>query len=322
MGSPHYHLSMPIRTQILRLMDQMVKTAQPSQRVDAIPFDNHFTCNCSNGIGSGTGTNCATFLSAGSEAEQENEPVYFSVAGVGGFLLLVLMLLGYSRYQLYRARHRPEDFTELEDGMYEDGVLVNRAKGPPYEILRKNISMLDEIGKGNFGKVFKAIYKTSIYMGGAKSDSFYASGQSKVSMEVAVKTLTDTSPQAQAEFMKEALVTNQFDHENVCRMLGVVTVGEPYLLVLELCSKGSLKSELTKLGDTVDEQLLMLFVRGIVSGMAYLAGERFVHRDLAARNVLLNAGYEPKVADFGMSRATETADYYTASNANGLVPMD
>ena len=38
----------------------------------------------------------------------------------------------------------------------------------------------------------------------------------------------------------------QFEHENVCGMIGVVTVGEPMLLVMQLYEFGSLKSYISK----------------------------------------------------------------------------
>ncbi len=42
--------------------------------------------------------------------------------------------------------------------------------------------------------------------------------------------------------MREAAVMAQFHHENVIRLVGVVTLGAPMLTVIEFCEHGSLLS--------------------------------------------------------------------------------
>ena len=50
---------------------------------------------------------------------------------------------------------------------------------------------------------------------------------------------------------------------------------------------------------------LVGMLRGIASGMKYLANMNYVHRDLAARNILVNSNLVCKVSDFGLSRFLE-----------------
>ena len=61
---------------------------------------------------------------------------------------------------------------------------------------------------------------------------------------------------------------------------------------------------------------LVGMLRGIASGMRYLAEMSYVHRDLAARNILVNSNLVCKVSDFGLSRfleETSSDPTYTSS---------
>lgn len=70
---------------------------------------------------------------------------------------------------------------------------------------------------------------------------------------------------------------------------------------------------------------LVGMLRGIASGMKYLADMNYVHRDLAARNILVNSNLVCKVSDFGLSRFLEddTSDpTYTSALVRTLVLFD
>jgi serine/threonine protein kinase len=70
---------------------------------------------------------------------------------------------------------------------------------------------MDLLGAGQFGKVFRAEW-----------DSPYQK------LQVAVKLLgRDTSEVGKIKFLQEAAIMGQFSHENVIKLHGVVTVGEP-----------------------------------------------------------------------------------------------
>jgi serine/threonine protein kinase len=117
-------------------------------------------------------------------------------------------------------------------------------------------------------------------------------------------------------------------HENVVNLVGVVTTGQPYMLVISFCDNGDVRKLLREHAKddvlTVGHKLMMCLQ--IVSGMAYLSARKYVHRDLAARNVLLDSMYRCKVADFGMARGLQRMDgtgesstYYRSHG--GMLPL-
>ena len=70
--------------------------------------------------------------------------------------------------------------------------------------------IMKRIGSGHFGTVSKGVW----YCGEAQK-------------EVAVKMVKTTTEQERIKLLQEAAIMGQFAHNNVVRLHGVVTVGEP-----------------------------------------------------------------------------------------------
>jgi len=90
---------------------------------------------------------------------------------------------------------------------------------------------------------------------------------------------------------------------NVVQFLGITS--NPLCIVTEFLDQGSLYSYIHS-DAKIDANIIMNFVKGISAGMLHLHREGIVHRDLAARNVLLGSGFQVKIADFGLSRVSDT----------------
>uniref|UniRef100_A0A3B3CHJ2 Insulin-like growth factor 1 receptor n=1 Tax=Oryzias melastigma TaxID=30732 RepID=A0A3B3CHJ2_ORYME len=111
------------------------------------------------------------------------------------------------------------------------------------------------------------------------------------------------------------------------RLLGVVSQGQPTLVIMELMTRGDLKSYLRSLRPKEWSSLSlpplkkMLQMAGqIADGMAYLNSNKFVHRDLAARNCMVAEDFTVKIGDFGMTRDIYETDYYR-KGGKGLLPV-
>jgi serine/threonine protein kinase len=157
------------------------------------------------------------------------------------------------------------------------------------EMDRKCINITEEIGRGQFGVVFRAQATLN---------------DSTAPIAVAVKALPpDATAEQQKSLQYEANRMCRLHHFNVLSLLGVCLRATPYLLVVELMDNGDLKSYLrycrTAHTGLVGESALLKLSRDVCAGCEYLASVKFVHRDIAARNVLLGSQYVAKISDFG-----------------------
>eukprot|EP00731_Ephydatia_muelleri_P029405 Em0020g1049a len=156
-------------------------------------------------------------------------------------------------------------------------------------LARESIEVVGHLGSGQFGTVDKGVWQS--HLG---------------SMEVAIKTLNNgTTGNDRVKFLQEAAIMGQFSHPNVVKMYGIVSDGEPMMMVLELLDKGDLKGYVSSLRISHTAapanhlaSILLTACAQISSGMCYLANKGFVHRDLAARNILVSGDDQCKIADF------------------------
>lgn len=164
---------------------------------------------------------------------------------------------------------------------------------------RESVSIGQELGSGQFGKVYLA---SAVNLPGARtrSSSVRSSGRS-VATTVAVKYLSGSvSASERVLFIKEALRMKDLDHPHIVRLLGVCFESEPAFIVLEYMEKGDLKHVLQGLGSTISIGVQFDMVRQVSCALSYLADAKYVHRDIAARNVLVDGNDLLKISDFGL----------------------
>ena len=103
------------------------------------------------------------------------------------------------------------------------------------------------------------------------------------------------------------------EHPNLVELIGIVSLGEPVYVVLELCEHGALSEYLVthQLAESERTQI----AGDIANGLSFLSALGIVHRDVAARNVLLATGLRAKVSDYGMSRILGGKGYYRSHGA-------
>ncbi|NXM84234.1 INSR protein, partial [Oenanthe oenanthe] len=185
-----------------------------------------------------------------------------------------------------------------------------------WEVPRDKITLLRELGQGSFGMVYEGIAKDIV--------------KGEPETRVAVKTVNESaSLRERIEFLNEASVMKGFSCHHVVRLLGVVSKGQPTLVVMELMAHGDLKSYLRSLRPEAENnpgrppptlREMIQMAAEIADGMAYLNAKKFVHRDLAARNCMVAEDFTVKIGDFGMTRDIYETDYYR-KGGKGLLPV-
>lgn len=76
-------------------------------------------------------------------------------------------------------------------------------------------------------------------------------------------------------------------------------------VIMELCSKNSLRYLMTQANRPLDEHETAYVMRSLLEGLVFLKKHNIVHRDIKAGNVLVNDEGEVKIADFGISKIVE-----------------
>ncbi|XP_042332773.1 myosin-IIIa isoform X3 [Sceloporus undulatus] len=150
--------------------------------------------------------------------------------------------------------------------------------------------IVETIGKGTYGKVFKVFNKKN----GSKA---------------AVKILDpvhDIDEEIEAEYN---ILKALSDHPNVVKFYGLyykkdVKDGDQLWLVLELCNGGSvtdLVKGFLKRGERMSEVIIAYILHEALMGLQHLHENKTIHRDIKGNNILLTTEGGVKLVDFGVS---------------------
>ncbi|XP_065811527.1 serine/threonine-protein kinase 4 [Labrus bergylta] len=140
--------------------------------------------------------------------------------------------------------------------------------------------VLEKLGEGSYGCVFKAHYKETGEI-------------------VAIKQVPVESDLQ--EIIKEISIMQQCNSPHVVRYYGSYFKNSDLWIVMEYCAAGSVSDIIRLRNKTLTEEEIATILHSTLKGLEYLHFMRKIHRDIKAGNILLNGEGQAKLADFGVA---------------------
>ena len=165
--------------------------------------------------------------------------------------------------------------------LQEKGEGTRKFEIPGYQIL-------DRIGKGSMGVVYKA-------------------RQVSVDRVVAVKILLDSLAQNKEfikRFEREAKIAAKLAHNNVVNAIDAGEVGGHFFFVMEYVAGLTIKDVLDK-NKVFDEKEAIRVVMAVAEALKHANHRGLIHRDIKPENVILTKDGGVKLADLGLARLTD-----------------
>ena len=140
--------------------------------------------------------------------------------------------------------------------------------------------ILDLLGEGNYGSVYKALHKPTGEL-------------------VAVK-IVPTSGELNS-LKKEIMILKECQSPYIIQYYGSYFKDDALWLIIEYCSAGSVIDLIKITKKQLSECEISCIMSQTIRGLEYLHNNKKIHRDVKAGNILLDQKGCAKLADFGVS---------------------
>ena len=172
-----------------------------------------------------------------------------------------------------------------ESGMnFLAGAAPQRARGPTGWPVVPGFEILEELGRGGMGVVYKA-------------------RQISLNRLVALKMVlagAHAGPVTLARFHKEAQALASLQHPDIVQVHDIGQVGGLPYFSLEFIDGGSLAAHIDGRPQDIRQAAWTIRILARAIHAAHVQG--IVHRDLKPANILLTADGRPKITDFGLAK--------------------
>jgi formylglycine-generating enzyme required for sulfatase activity/tRNA A-37 threonylcarbamoyl transferase component Bud32 len=151
-----------------------------------------------------------------------------------------------------------------------------------------NYVLLDKLGQGGMGAVYKASHRRMKRI---------------VALKVLSPDLTKTE-EAVSRFLREVEATGRLQHPHIVNAFDADCVGKTHFLVMEYVEGSDLSSLVKAKGPLAVDKAVHCVVQA-AKGLEYAHSQGIVHRDIKPANLLLDKAGVVKILDMGLARFSD-----------------
>eukprot|EP01099_Mayorella_cantabrigiensis_P004921 TRINITY_DN3791_c0_g1_i1.p1 TRINITY_DN3791_c0_g1~~TRINITY_DN3791_c0_g1_i1.p1 ORF type:complete len:405 (+),score=100.11 TRINITY_DN3791_c0_g1_i1:138-1352(+) len=144
----------------------------------------------------------------------------------------------------------------------------------------KDLQILETLGTGSYGSVYKAFHKPTGKMIALK----------KIQLGTDLQNIL-----TEINFMKS--ITSPY----IVAYYGSFIEQNELWIMMEYCGAGSVADMIKIVGRGLTEDQISVVIKYLLNGLAVLHSKKKIHRDVKAGNILFTTEAEGKLADFGVS---------------------
>src|SRR5512139_539799 len=155
---------------------------------------------------------------------------------------------------------------------------------PPGGVFAGRYEILEELGRGGMGVVYKAV-------------------DSKLKRTVALKFLPfewTYNAQAKERFIREAQAAAALDHPNICTVHEIDEADGRMFISMAFVEGESLKARIERGPLKIDEALNLGLQ--VAEGLREAHNKGVIHRDIKSANIMVTETGQAKIMDFGLAR--------------------
>jgi serine/threonine protein kinase/tetratricopeptide (TPR) repeat protein len=162
-------------------------------------------------------------------------------------------------------------------------------KLPPGSLFADRYQIIEELGSGGMGRVYKVLDKEL---------------DTVIVLKVLLPEVAD-DPETIPRFRNELRLSREISHTNVCRMFDLNMFKRTYYITMEYVDGESLKN-IILMTKKLSVATAIAITKQICEGLGEAHRHGVVHRDLKPGNILIDRDGNAKILDFGLARSIES----------------